>query len=767
MTKLDEAPQPTSPSADRQRPRTLWVLGALAIVLFFIGLTGGSYQGKLADVQKNDNSSFLPGSADSTKVANAQEAFHDVQTIPGFVVYQRTGGLTAADQAKINADVAKFRDVPGVAGDQVGIPTIKDDVAATAVPLVGKKGNKFVQGQDLVDAEKAVINVAEDGAPAGLTVHSAGAGGLIVAFIDSFKGLDTSLLLAAGLVVVVILLFVYRSPILWFFPLASAAGFALGAASWLIYELAKHDVITLNGQSQGILYVLVIGAGTDYALLLISRYREELHEYASPIDAMIAAWKGTARPIIASAVTVILGLICLTFAELNSTSGLGPVCAIGVGCTALVMLTVLPAMLLFFGRFGNWLNPYGWVRLARNFRRHRIQDGRWIFWPKRPKLDHQTDILAVHGVWGRFSTSIAGNYRRAWVISGAALILCVIGIFQLRTGGLSTEDSFTNKPEAITGQHIYEDNFDKGSGAPAVILADAGSADAVINAVRGIDGVATTGNAVCVEIDYNKAAALLKQHPELANQANSHAACPPAQLQIAPVDGKTLIDAQLTSTYDSDTAYATIHRIRAAVSGVAGADALVGGQSAVNLDVQDASRHDRNVIIPLVLVVILIVLAIVLRALVAPLILIATVVLSFAAALGVSALFFNHVFNFANADPAFPLFAFIFLVALGIDYNIFLMTRVREETLEFGTRQGVIRGLAVTGGVITSAGVVLAATFVVLGVLPLVFLAELGFAVAFGVLLDTILVRSVLVPALSHDIGRRIWWPSKLAAGAE
>jgi RND superfamily putative drug exporter len=234
-------------------------------------------------------------------------------------------------------------------------------------------------------------------------------------------------------------------------------------------------------------------------------------------------------------------------------------------------------------------------------------------------------------------------------------------------------------------------------------------------------------------------------------------------VQVQPHNGKVLLNATLVDSFDSTAAYDTVHRIRAAVATVPGADALVGGSSATNLDVQDASRRDRNLIIPVVLAVILVVLTVVLRALVAPILLIATVVLSFAASLGVSALVFNHVFHFANADPAFPLFAFIFLVALGIDYNIFLMTRVREEALEHGTRQGIVRGLAVTGGVITSAGVVLAATFVVLGVLPIVFLAEVGFTVAFGVLLDTIVVRSILVPAVSYDIGKRIWWPSRLA----
>jgi len=292
-----------------------------------------------------------------------------------------------------------------------------------------------------------------------------------------------------------------------------------------------------------------------------------------------------------------------------------------------------------------------------------------------------------------------------------------------------------------------------------VILAPADKVDQVIAAVKGVKGVDGKADSVCPAVDYQKASAFLKQNPQLANRIGS--GCAPEPLQLGVHDGKKLVNATLTASYDTQAAYDTVKRIRGAV----GKDgAIVGGQSAINLDVQDASRHDRNLIIPLVLLVILIVLAIVLRAIIAPLILIATVVLSFLASLGVSAIFFNHVFHFANSDPAFPLFAFVFLVALGIDYNIFLMTRVREETLEHGTRQGVVRGLAVTGGVITSAGLVLAATFVVLGVLPIVFLAEIGFTVAFGVLLDTIVVRSILVPALSHEIGKKIWWPSKLAA---
>ena len=738
MTKLDAPHRATE--ARPRRPRTVWVLGGLAALFFLIGFAGFSFEGKLSNVQKNDNSAFLPGSADSTKVSNAAQKFNSLETIPGFIVFQRAGGLTPADRQAIDQAVSRFRSIPGVAGSQVSEAQYNSDgsVAAVSVPLVGTDHGKNVDGPKLVDAEKAVIAAAKAHAPPGLVVHSAGPGGILVAFIDSFQGLDGTLLLAAGAVVIVILLFVYRSPVLWFFPLFSA-GLALGAAALVIYPLAKHDVITLNGQSQGILSVLVIGAGTDYALLLVSRYREELHEYPRRVDAMIAAWKGAAAPIGASAITVMLGLLCLTVADLNSTASLGPVCAIGIACTVIVMLTVLPAMLVLAGR--------------------------WIFWPRIPHVDHHTDISETHRTWSRFATAITNHRRVSWIGASVVLIACAIAVVGLKTDGISNTQAFTNKPEAIVGQHIYDQAFPsaKGAGAPADILTNADKAPQVIAAVKNVDGVAQAPNAVCVELDYAKASQVANTNPLAALRTQ----CPSAVgLAVTPKDGKLLVGATLAYPYDSPQAYDTIMRIRGAVGAIPGADALVGGSSATNLDIQNASVRDRNLIIPLVLLVILLVLGVVLRALIAPLILIGTVVLSFTAALGVSALFFNHVFHFANADPAFPLFAFVFLVALGIDYNIFLMTRVREETLRHGTRKGIVRGLAVTGGVITSAGVVLAATFTVLGVLPLVFLAEVGFTVAFGVLLDTIVVRSILVPALSYDIGKKIWWPSRLAGAS-
>jgi len=769
MSRVDQAEAVESDAAQpRFRPtRGIYIVAGIAVLMFLLGMAGGGQQSKLADVQKNDQSAYLPNTAESTKVANESEKFQPVQTIPGFIVYHRDSGLTAEDKAKIAADVNAFRKIDGVAADQVGPPifsTKNDTTAATAVPLIGKSDGVSKNGNELSATEKDVIAAAREGAPAGLVVHSAGPGGLLVAFVDSFNGIDGALLLAAGLVVIVILLVVYRSPILWFFPLFSAV-MALGTTALFIYPLAKHDVLTLNGQTQGIMSVLVIGAGTDYALLLISRYREELHTYTSDLQAMSRAWRGAAPPILASGATVMIGLMCMGFGELNSDRSLGPVCAIAIGCTVATMLTFLPAFILVIGRYGLWFVPIvGWILIAVRYRRYHRLNERWIFWPRVPKPDHKADI-ATHGMWGRFAAALGRHPRRSWIASTAALLVCVLGVLSLRTAGLTITASFTSNPDAIVGQKLFDASFDQGAGAPAIITASAASSDEIIAAVSKVAGVVSGPGAVCVATDFNKVAALAKAGQLPAGFGGAE--CVPPALQVQPINGRIMINAGLVDRYDTAAASATVQRIRGVVHPIAGAEALVGGSTAINYDTQQASRHDRNLIIPIVLVVILVVLALLLRALVVPVLLVATVVLSFLATLGVCAVVFNHVFNFANSDPAFPLFAFVFLVALGIDYNIFLMTRVREETLKHGTRDGILRGLAVTGGVITSAGVVLAATFVVLGVLPLVFLAELGFAVAFGVLLDTILVRSILVPALSYDIGRAIWWPSKLARAQE
>ena len=723
-------------------PRTpaVFTVVALAVVVFLSGLVGSGFEAKLTEVQQNDNTAWLPKSAESTRVDAESQKFVPVQTFPGFVVFHRESGLTDADRALVTEVQNSVVGLEGVDTPSVlQLPPSKDGTAAAIlVPIIGKADGKSLPADDITAAEKRVMDTAHEitGAADGLEVYPAGPGGLFTAFLDALSGIDGLLLFVALGVVIVILLLVYRSPVLWFFPILSAV-LAIGLASMIVYYLAKAEVVTVNGQTQGVLFVLIIGAGTDYALLLISRYREELHTYENRFEAMAKAWRESAGAIIASAATVIVGLLCLSFSELGSNRGMGPVAAIGIACTLVVMMTFLPVLLALAGR--------------------------WVFWPRVPKHDDTVDV-STHGLWGRIADTVVGHRRPAWIGATVLLLIGILGIGALDTAGLSLDENFTNNPPAVVGQKLFDEKFDKGSGAPTIIAANADRADTVIATVSTVEGVSTAPGAVCRQADLAKLAELAKQFPGAAGSGGAAAQClAPAD----PIDGRVLINVTLNDTFDSPEALATVERLREAVHPIPGADALVGGSSAATLDVQAAAVHDRNLIIPIVLIVIFLVLAALLRAIVAPVLLIASVVLSFAAALGVSGFVFTHVFGFAGTDQSFPLFAFVFLVALGIDYNIFLMTRVREETAEHGAREGIRRGLAVTGGVITSAGAVRAATFAMLAILPIVAFAEIGFAVAFGVLLDTIVVRSVLVPALSHDIGKKIWWPSALARGAD
>jgi RND superfamily putative drug exporter len=483
-----------------------------------------------------------------------------------------------------------------------------------------------------------------------------------------------------------------------------SAVFALGLAQSVVYLLAKNAGLTVNGQSAGILTVLVFGVATDYALLLVARYREELHRHHDRHEAMAYALHRAGPAIVASAATVAIGLLCLLAADLNSTAGLGPVAAAGVVTALASMTTLLPALLVIFGR--------------------------WIFWPLVPRYDEKylkpEAYEAEHGIWSRIARLVSASPRVIWAVTAVGLAAMTLGLGSLKADGLSNAGQFVDKPDSIVGIEVVGRHFPAGSGSPAVVIANASAAPQVATAVTGTAGVAELGRPVTA-------------------------------------GGLVQYEATLRDSADSKAAQQTIERLRTAVHAVPGADAKVGGDTATTLDINRAADRDNKVIIPIVLAVVFLILVALLRALVAPLLMMATVVLSFLASLGASALIFQHLFGFEGTDSGFPLLAFIFLVALGVDYNIFLMHRVREESQNLGTRRGVIRGLTVTGGVITSAGVVLAATFAALATLPLVSLAEMGFVVAFGVLLDTIIVRSLLLPALSYDLGRRIWAPSRLA----
>jgi RND superfamily putative drug exporter len=688
-----------------RRHRIGLAAGLFALLyLLMAGGVFGSMSGKLTEVQENNNAAYLSKTAESTRALNVSEKFLAKDQVPTLVLYERDGKLTAADQARVNEDLTLVRNHEAWLSGTPSPPVVSDDGEAIQVflPFDGKDPEQFIKN---IDALRELLD--RPGRPAGLSTYVTGLGGISADLFEVFGSIDTTLILATVLVVVVILLAVYRSPVLWLLPLV-CAGLSFSMAAGILYLLAKNDVLTVNGQSQGILTVLTFGAATDYALLLVARYREELHRHARPWDAMKVAWRGAAPAIVASAATVILGLLCLLASELAGNQGLGPVTAIGIACAALTNLLLLPALLLA---------------------------GRWLFWPRIPHLDGQDPVH--EGLWAGIADKVGRRSTAVAVSTGLVLVALALGTTQLKASGIPQSESITGNAESVVGQKHLDDHFPAGAGTPVDIVGPADKADEIVAVVEQEKGIASVR----------------------AYAGDGSFTGPPKA-----VDGEVLVNAVLAVQPDSEDAARIVQSLRQDLDRVS-KDALVGGFTAIDLDIQEASRRDNKVIIPLVLMVILVVLTILLRSLVAPLLLVGTVVLSFLATLGTCALVFNHVFGFPGADTAFPLFAFVFLVALGIDYNIFLMTRVREETLTTGTRTGMLRGLTVTGGVITSAGIVLAGTFTVLGVLPLVFLAELGFAVAFGVLLDTLVVRSLLVPALTLKIGDRIWWPGALAKG--
>ncbi|MGQ4332347.1 MMPL family transporter [Streptomyces hayashii] len=680
--------------------RAKWLVLALWVVAL---LLTAPFASKLSDAQDNDAASWLPGSAESTQVLEISQDFRPEQ-IPAVVVYTRDGGLTAQDRARITEDAAGLRQLTahGTRGAETRGPVYdrQDDPRAAQiyVPItMDEKG-----WQRIVPAVDSIRHVVGDGG-AGLAVHITGPGGTSADFSKAFDGIDSTLLASAMGVVVVMLLITYRSPTLLLVPVLGVVA-ALFTAQALIYFLAQHAGLTVNGQSAGILTVLVFGAGTDYALLLVARYREELRRHDDRHEAMARALHRAGPAVLASGATVVLSMLVLTVAEMNSTAGLGPVAAIGVAVALLAMTTLFPALLVIFGR--------------------------WIFWPVIPHSGSADPT--GHGVWARTGRGMAGRPRMIWAVTTLVLAVCSLGLFQLRAEGISNADAFTGKPDSITGQEVSERYFPAGSGDPLVIVSDRAQVRQVSHAVATADGVVPTSLRV-----------------------------PPGTKPVH--DGKVLFEATTTAPSDSDAAKRTVERVRDAVHAVPDADARVGGGTAALLDMDAATTHDNLVIIPLVLAVVLLILCGLLRALIAPLLLVGTVILSFAAALGISALAFRHVFDYAGESTDFPLFVFVFLVALGIDYNIFLTTRIREEAAHQGTRQGVVTGLAATGAVITSAGLVLAGTFAALGTLPMVAFAEIGFAVALGVLLDTFIVRSILVTSLFLDVGPRVWWPHRLS----
>jgi putative drug exporter of the RND superfamily len=649
---------------------------------------------KINGVEKNDTKQWLPGSAESTKVVDVQEHFQSPNVYPAVVVYERASGLTAADRAKAAADARRFAGLPGVGPGRVAGPIPSADGRALQTIVQVNLGTK---GYNDAGKHADAIRAIADSNANGLVSHVTGPLGGAADAGKIFSSLDKTLLIAALAVVIVILLITYRSPVLWLLPVITSV-VALFTTIGVIYLLAAHAGLTVTGLSVGILYVLVFGASTDYALLIVARYREELRRHDRRHPAMATALRRAGPAIIASGGTVILALLTLSAADLRSTQSLGPVLAIGVAVGMVAMLTLLPALMVTF--------PRG------------------VFWPYKPTYGSAEPTY--RGMWARVGWAIAPRPRRVWITTAVVLGVLALGLIGLKASGLTNAQSFRGHPDSVTGETVLAAHFPAGTGTPVIVVGRQNAAAPLRAAVAATPGIA--------------------------------AVTPPVTRA-----GYVSLQGTLTRPPDSPAAYTTIDRVRSRVHAVPGAGALVGGTTATTLDSNRAAAHDRTLVIPLILIVVFVILGLLLRALVAPLILTATVVLSFAAALGVSAFFINHVFGFGGADSSFPLYVFVFLVALGIDYNIFLMTRVREEASRRDARHGALTALAATGGVITSAGCVLAATFAVLATIPLTSLTEIGFAVAFGILLDTIVVRSVLVTALNLDLGRHMWWPGKLA----
>ena len=818
--------------------RSKWVVFTIWIAAIFVAL-GTNLPGKFTDAEDNESTSFLPGDAESTKALTATEDLQGGELAPAVIVFRRDSGLTAADRQQIQQDVAKLaqKRFPGVVADGAtaaaggkdngsggnegpagasggaqgnappgsadqpegcGGPTTEvpgqpADYAPFVGPICSPDGKAaivtaYLKGNGEADTildpiEEWRDEVSDPGG--GLQVKITGGAGYAADAIKVFENINGTLLLAALSLVIFLLIVIYRSPIFFLIPLLAVV-FAEMLSRSLGYGVSELGV-TINGQSSSIMSILVLGAGTDYALLIVARYREELHRTVDKHTAMATALASAGPAIFASAATVIAALFCLTIAKVNGTSGLGPIAALGVACAALSMLTLLPALLTIFGRRAFW--PFvpnmpdtapveavipAWslkhvtegrrataltsviaaglvvflllplvllnllaklivaivVRWFTDWRFPSLIVGpldKYVFRPyelRRFRREHLSD--ETHGFWKRVGDWVARGKGRVMAGSIAVLLLMCCGLAFFSTD-LTSNDSYRTEVESVQGQEILSKSFPAGSAAPAdIVVSDPAQVAAVTRAAEGVDGIESVS--------------------------------PP----VAQGEGGVLVQATLEPTPYSTEAYDVVEPLRDAVQAVA-PDTLVGGATAVEFDVREAAAWDSKVIPPIVLVVVFLILVLLLRAVVAPLILIATVILSFVAALGVGYFAFDVIFDFPGSDPSLPLFAFVFLVALGVDYNIFLIARAREETLEHGTREGMLRALAVTGGVITSAGIVLAGTFSVLAVLPLVFLTEIGFVVAFGVLLDTFLVRSVLVPSIVLKLGPKFWWPSQLA----
>ncbi len=627
----------------------------------------------------------LPPSAESARAAELAGQFPGGDRAPAILVVTRNDGgpLTPDDHAAADAARARISGTP--------LMVSADGAAAVAATPLDRELSGFA----LNDAVRSLRNAAKDGLPTGLQAQITGGPAFGADIANAFSGANITLLAVTASVVALLLILTYRSPVLWLVPLLVVA-FADRAGSLVGEALTSAAGLIADGSTAGITSVLVFGAGTNYALLLISRYREELRHEPNHRSALRTAVRTAAPAIVASNATVVLALLTLLFATSPSTRSLGLQAASGLIVAAVFSLFVLPPLLAVCG-----------VRL---------------FWPFIPRPGGPDPVTT--GMWHRIAESVAR--RPVWIAATSITLLAALatGLLGIHTG-LSQTEQFRIKAESVTGYETVAAHFPGGLTDPIRVIGSTDRAPQVQPAITGVEGVVSATEAGRTETGLTQWSVVTESAPATASSFETVAALRDSVHEVDP-------------------------------------GAVVGGADAQALDARKAAIRDRQVLVPAILAVVLAVLLVLLRAVIAPLLLVTVTVLSALAALGLGGWVSVHAFGFPALDNTTPLFAFLFLVALGVDYTIFLVTRAAEETRVYGTRAGIVRAVSATGAVITSAGIVLAAVFCVLGVLPLIVLTQLGVIVGLGILLDTFLVRTVVIPALFAILGPRVWWPSDL-----
>lgn len=673
----------TATGARRRRTVPLLVLGLWVGVLAIVG----PFAAKLSEVQHDRITDYLPANADSTQVARIQDQLPGGETTQLVLVYHRAGGLTAADETTAAEQVDRIAGEHVLAATPQGVPSA--DGTTLMYPVTSNEPGTDEKKRDALVQDVREVAHSEGG----LGVEVGGPGALATDAGEVYDSLGGPLLYTTVAVVALLLILIYRSPVLWLVPLV-VAGIADFLSMGVAYGLNQAFGTTISGQSSGIMTILVFGAGTDYALLLVSRYREELRRFERPYDAMAAALRGCGPAVLASSGTVAAGVLCLLAADLNSSRSMGPLGAVGVLCALVAMLTLLPAILVLLGRR--------------------------VFWPLVPAYGStpKTRRLSLFAAMG----SSAGRRPLVVLASGAVLLgALALGVLNLPGPG-KEEDAFVDKPDSVVAMESLAKAYPGRGSQPISVITPAGQADRTLATIRGADGISD------------------------ARKERTG-------------DGWTEITVFAQDAPQSAAETTTIERLREDLKG-----SYVGGPSAQQIDLVDTNTRDVWVVVPIVLLSVLLILIALLRSLVAPLMLVVAVVAVWGASLGIGGLVFGPLFGFDGTDPGLGLLSFVFLVALGVDYGIFLMHRMREESLRGADPvAAALTALRTTGGVIASAGLVLAATFAVLTNMGLVQLVELGFVIAVGVLLDTFLVRTYLVTSASVALGRRVWWPGALS----